>query len=713
MSARRWLVGAALAGILLTSMGIGVIVPPALAAGIADPLDVNDIRHLDFVAPLNAGAYRTTVPASVLKDAIKQRASGPAGGYTAITPEMSAKNSAQLAAAHRQTAAGAALSAANGPSVKDWTAAQKTATKPAAAMASIKSKFTLPATAQANIGKAANVVGGASFVMLGAQVGFGVGKGVSNAMGFDAVSGLCNPTFNDGGWIAIVTGTDCSQFFNIAADYPTNEDAASSVLGQKVCNARLCIQLVADVPKTYTNGTSAGAQRGYCFIASDPATGAVVTSITNGSANYGGGANYVKMQHATQQPKESVFSKNDTLTPVVGNGSSASCNRAGVAATNWSYDIAGTLNPLVSYGFGTSSAGTTFAQSTPVEQLAANPSRTLTCTIVATDGTSYTAESPAFTEDGGILPAPTCPAVPDGLTAETVTVTESPGKPGDPAIQLYEETTTDAYQQLSTTFPECVTGLCYADLRKLNPGTGTGTQSCFDLADTACVDWFVDPNKAAQYVCEYGGSVVDLAECNHYANVFDASKRAAGQAYADAETGTGTKTGTVPPTGSGTPSVGGAAGQVGSDKPPVCYPTGWGVLNPVEWVVRPVGCALQEAFVPRASVVEAQLGAVGTAWSATPPGVLVGYFEEIQAELPNLEGCEGPGLNLSIDFRPAISWAHLDYNGYPMSACEAPWSGLATATRVLFATTVLYGAFRAITAYIGGIVGFKGFGKAV
>ena len=61
-----------------------------------------------------------------------------------------------------------------------------------------------------------------------------------------------------------------------------------------------------------------------------------------------------------------------------------------------------------------------------------------------------------------------------------------------------------------------------------------------------------------------------------------------------------TATGTVP--SNGTSTIPGGAGGTPSGEAAECWPSGYGVFNPVDWVLKPVSCALEAAFVPKKSM---------------------------------------------------------------------------------------------------------------
>lgn len=79
-------------------------------------------------------------------------------------------------------------------------------------------------------------------------------------------------------------------------------------------------------------------------------------------------------------------------------------------------------------------------------------------------------------------------------------------------------------------------------------------------------------------------------------------------------TGTGTGTGTVPGTGGSVGTIpGGASAEEGA-----CFPTGWGMLNPIEWVYRPVSCAMVAAFQPKTDL-QTRITAMSASFSDKVP----------------------------------------------------------------------------------------------
>lgn len=155
-----------------------------------------------------------------------------------------------------------------------------------------------------------------------------------------------------------------------------------------------------------------------------------------------------------------------------------------------------------------------------------------------------------------------------------------------------------------------------------------------------------------------------------------------------------------PNPGTGTvPGVGGQPGADASANEKACFPKGWAMLNPVEWVMRPVGCALREAFIPKPQAVTEVSTRLQTRIEA------VGFSNVSNAWLSTYEsagggsGCMGPPVNFSMN--------GVEKNMHPFQACTAPMSTVAAvAFGVSSLVIVLFGGLGIIRA-IGAAFGFN------
>jgi hypothetical protein len=122
-----------------------------------------------------------------------------------------------------------------------------------------------------------------------------------------------------------------------------------------------------------------------------------------------------------------------------------------------------------------------------------------------------------------------------------------------------------------------------------------------------------------------------------------------------------------------------------------CFPTGWGLLNPVDWILKPVKCALRWAFVPKTSV-QTRVERLRTRADGSAIGTAMAIGQEltdgIGAGLGAAGGgsCRGPGFKVG---------GPDDIVHYPLSACEDPMATVAIWFRRLVACGIaLLGAVR-------------------
>lgn len=333
-----------------------------------------------------------------------------------------------------------------------------------------------------------------------------------------------------------------------------------------------------------------------------------------------------------------------------------------------------------------------YAAVVPLTAEVANPTRNFECTLTMTDGTKVSAKSAGFTEKDTTFPVPSCPALPAGKVAADMTVTEVGG--GETKT-VSSGPTTAGYQDWATKFPQCADGSCQLDLQKLTNGVAV---SCFSSPE-ACTSWMDDPAKADNFQCTYAGTVVALTECNIYGPTFKPGALTTGNTYGDP------KTGQAPSTPSTTPQDFALynSGVQDSSSKRQCFPKGYDAMNPVQWVMQPVQCAMEWAFVPTSSKVKAKMVEADQAWANTPMAKIRPIMTAWGGMWPSLDGCQGP----------RVSFRFMDMGGdyYPLDACTAPLDSVAAASRTIGAVGMYFGACLAITRYLGASFGYTGLGS--
>lgn len=127
-----------------------------------------------------------------------------------------------------------------------------------------------------------------------------------------------------------------------------------------------------------------------------------------------------------------------------------------------------------------------------------------------------------------------------------------------------------------------------------------------------------------------------------------------------------------------------------------CLPSGWGLLNPIDWVLKPVKCALVWAFQPTMSL-QARLVQVQTAMSGSGIGTVTGVVTRVQDEVG---GAVPPGSGPGGDGGGACQGPRIDIFGrsyYPFRSCDQPirqWAdffrSLVRAASIVLGLVVIY-----------------------
>ncbi len=579
--------------------------------------------------------------------------------------------------------------------------------------------FGVPATKPNALVK---TVGGVGTAITGYSIGAAIGNGTLDLIGFDAEGAVCTQTTGVArDAVALLTGVDCSAFVEMQPEFVPNLDAASSGLTAGLCaggpTSAGALTPPATGSPTFASGTlvahpcSAGYVYwrattgdawqiiGHAYVAAvaetTPGNWSVTTDIEYYGTPSGGITGGATSWIYTRCVNGSGTGYTGTLTQT--QGWSTTFTKAcatGVAVAIETRTYSGTSSSFASSYRWVYTPGSTL---TPPQVASGDPLRVLRCVVVHSGG-SLSLDSATFRETDGVLPQVVCPDT-SGLTVESIQVLSVNLEDGSSTLVWSEETTPE-YQEQHVLAPECADGTCLLDLRKEG-------ESCFQ-APESCAEWFADPDKESTYSCHYGTHAVDLAECTVYAPTFNEGAVQTGNVFGDPDTGATSGA----PAGSslGTQQGAYATGVQDPSQTRSCLPQGWAALNPIEWVMRPVQCALEWAFVPRASVVDAVGVQVVTAWNDTAVAQVPEITTAWIAALPeDVGGCQGP----SIDFGPVLEPLGIEAPppSYPLSACEPPFDTIALIANVFTLGAVgILGAY-AIVRNIAASIGYIGPGK--
>lgn len=287
------------------------------------------------------------------------------------------------------------------------------------------------------------------------------------------------------------------------------------------------------------------------------------------------------------------------------------------------------------------------------------------------------------------------------------------GKADAPGVGTYEND-----------YPGCFASsqgsTCTLDLQRKD---GTRWETCGPLANY-CPGWVEEWVETPEvYRCKFGEHAVSIDLCSAF--------RKPGVLLPNVEETPGEDPQPVPPTAPApnplpnpvknpdgtTPETPPWLDVEGDGSPSTreCWPTGWGVINPLAWVFMPVRCALEDAFVPRQSEIVKIQTRVKTALAGTS----VEQVQQMAAgglatigEIPKT-GCAGPHVVLNVPSINPFPGPHpplIDYDGYPLSACEAPYDSAAFWARTIGGLVMLWFGGKLVLRNIAGIIDYSGRG---
>lgn len=250
---------------------------------------------------------------------------------------------------------------------------------------------------------------------------------------------------------------------------------------------------------------------------------------------------------------------------------------------------------------------------------------------------------------------------------------------------------------------------------RLYKKVGAETQYCGQYA-VGCPEWWEADWDG--YECRYGSFVVDIGFCAIYRVVGKESPTTHIKVDTDGKVTTESPAGkpkeyfdetlpkpkpptiTTPETPLPVPPGGGDTSGDSS----ACWPSGWGIFNPLEWVYRPVTCALTWAFVPDPENVALEL-ARGNA-AVTEHGVL-GVVPAALAVPGQVSegfsgGCSGSLAVFEVDTWAGDLEASLPCSPASMGDVGTQYDGFRTLLGGVIVVGTAWGVFITVRAYFGG-----------
>jgi hypothetical protein len=221
------------------------------------------------------------------------------------------------------------------------------------------------------------------------------------------------------------------------------------------------------------------------------------------------------------------------------------------------------------------------------------------------------------------------------------------------------------------------------------------------VGDARCLEWMT--HAPSRLVCLWGPYTVPLARCDMLERAYQTGGARITEETTDGDPATapagspGTDPGTYPtpvpfPTTVPVPTGPAPVPETGVTVDSGCWPTGTAAWNPLEWVLRPVQCAMVWAFIPETGL-EPYTARVMDAWGASPVGTWVGEVGGASATLgggiSGNGGCEGPVWSLPLGGE--------SYRFAPLDACTAPMSSIAPWVKAAVAALTVLAGIKAVS----------------
>jgi hypothetical protein len=484
-----------------------------------------------------------------------------------------------------------------------------------------------------------------------------IANGLLSFKSIDANGAVCGAPDNNE-FINIITGQDCAAW-KMNEEYEANSDVVIGVRGGWSCGTpvgfpkEVCYRLTGAV--AYVRDGTDSMRYTFDYTIGGVASGGLSSPEYRNQQGAWQYAN-AEAQQLYWQLVDSSRGKGEMISFWNGNGHSDRLTE---------YRATPTSPPAVA------------TQSDP------DPERQFECRVYQVSGPVLTGYSEPFRESTREMATPNCPATTDGSTPRLVEVYEV----GDGMSELvWHEEPTEAHIAYEQEFGElCKIQTCLLDLVQLSSGT-----SCFGLKN-ACDGWMTSPTRDADYGCTYGGRAQPIQECHVYANIFNEQKRLAGNAWADPATGNDVGGGTSLRYDEALMGLPGRSPTALRD----CGGTGWGEPNPLQWVLKPIQCALEWAWIPSPVKVGLEMEKVKQAWEETFPGkfsTMVGSW----SVHPSVGGCSKDVVLMGTPIKLA--------NACPGGMLE----GLAVTSRYATSLGMTIIVVLAVKRAVGGTVGYQG-----
>jgi hypothetical protein len=368
----------------------------------------------------------------------------------------------------------------------------------------------------------------------------------------------------------------------------------------------------------------------------------------------------------------------------------------------------------------------TWGTTPPLTDAGTHISNQVSC--VNPDGSTFSVTQGVTGVTGSLAPMPTCTGAAGSQPgAHGQCVTTSAGPAG--GALTVQSSNCAAVGSMAALYPNCVgvgAASCSYVVRVDGMPCAVGVPACVSWEGTAALD----PSRVA---CDYGPYVVALANCDLLKRLYETGTVPATGLNTDGHPDTYTAPGpsgqpSDNPSPSPTPTAGlalplpnpaGVPGTIAAPTGPTtaseqnCWPSGYGMFNPSNWVLQPVKCALVWAFVPSSVFLAGWGGSMSDGFNASPLGSWINSLGAFGHMSIASGGCQGPGLSTGFlgtvggQIHDGTTGPIVAATIYPFSACSGVMATVAaTSNLILTAGISFFGGMRVIQQ-LGYAFGFK------
>lgn len=319
-------------------------------------------------------------------------------------------------------------------------------------------------------------------------------------------------------------------------------------------------------------------------------------------------------------------------------------------------------------------------------------------------------------EQGGRIPVPPATCDPPSVAKTAVVEYQADGTSSWVPVGSGDASAT--VTTLVDDYPSCFssTGATLCELQLQRTANGTTWDTCGPLAEY-CPTWVTEWSETPDlFRCRFGPYTVDMTRCSAFRQPGLLLPNVGEDADADGKPDPVSPTAPVPEqlpnpvqdstTGEPVPLPTDVPGA--DDQPRECWPSGFGIFNPLSWVLMPIRCA----FEPSPQKVQQFRDGLRDKWEGSTPGLVVGGITAAVGAAGAVVvagGCSGIQIPTGWLNRDAFSDAGFPASFTILDACPGsplqPWAAFSF---LLISGSMIVLAVRVVPGMVGKLVNYGG-----